>query len=244
MKRLIVILAIIVLFGCDSDDAPDCLKSAGGETTQVYNLPAFDKVTINNEFMVYLTYGAEKNISVTAGENLLSDISLEVINGELIVKNNAGCKWVRSYDFPILEITTDDLHFIEIIGGTKLESANTLLYPSLFMKSKDSNGMVDLDIDMVNFGIDGNEITNYNIEGVATNLNLTFSSGDSRFEGRQLLVENANVVHNGTNDIVINVRASLTGRLGSTGDLIYVGQAPQFVDVNITNRGRLIDGTN
>lgn len=244
MKRLIIILTFVALFGCDSDNAPDCLKSAGSETTQVFDLPEFDKMTINNEFKVYLTYGSEKSISVTTGENLLSDISLEVVNGELIVKNNAGCKWVRSYDFPILEITTDDLDFIEIIGGSEIYSTNTLRFAALFMKSKDSNGLINLDIDMVDFGVDGNEITNYNVEGVATNLNLTFSSGDSRFEGSNLLVTNAIVVHNGSNDMIVNVSESLSGRVGSTGDLIYVGQAPQFVDVNITNRGRLIDGTN
>ncbi|MTI39357.1 head GIN domain-containing protein [Fulvivirga lutimaris] len=244
MKRLIIILAIITLFGCNSDNAPDCLKSAGSEATQVYDLPEFDKMTINNEFKVYLTYGTEKSVSVTAGENLLSDISLEVINGELMVRNNAGCKWVRSYDFPILEITTDDLNLVEIIGGSEFYSTNTLRYPALFMKSKNSNGLINLDIDMLDFGVDGNEITNYYIEGVVTNLNLTFSSGDSRFDGGDLLVINAKVIHNGSNDIIVNVTESLTGSIGSTGDLTYVGQAPQFIDVNITNRGRLVDGTN
>lgn len=244
MKRLIIILTIAALIGCDSDNAPDCLKSAGSETTLVFDLPEFNKMTIYNEFKVYLTYGAEKNISITTGENLLSDITLEVVNGELIVQNNSGCKWVRSYDFPILEITTDDVNFIEIIGGSEIYSTNTLRYPVLFMKSKDSNGVINLDIDMVDFGVDGNEITNYNVEGAATNLNLTFSSGDSRFEGSKLLVRNANIIHNGSNDIIVNVSETLTGIVGSTGDLTYVGRAPQFVDVNITNRGRLIDGTN
>lgn len=244
MKKLIIILTIIVLFGCDSDNSPDCLKSTGNVISKDFDLSDFDMLTINNEFKVYITHGTEQKVKLKIGENLLNDITLEVIDGELIVKNNAGCKWVRSYDFPILEITSNDINFIEIIGGSEVYSVNTLSYPSLFMKSKDSNGMVDLDIAMINFGVDGNEITNYNIEGSVTNLNLTFSSGDSRFEGGKLVAEFATVVHNGSNDIIVNANESLTGSINSTGDLIYVDQQPQTIDVNITNRGRLIDGTN
>lgn len=244
MKRLIIILSLVVLYGCDSDDAPDCLKTSGSTTTKVFDLPNFDRITINNEFKVYITHGDAQEVSVNTGENLFSDIALEVIDGELIVKNNAGCKWVRSYDFPILEITSNNISFIDIIGGSELYSVNTLRFPSLFMKSKDSNGTVDLTIEMESFGIDGNEITNYNVDGTVTNLNITFSSGDSRFDGNNLLATNATVSHNGSNEMIVNVSETLTGSIGSTGDLIYVGQTPQVIDVNINNRGRLIDGTN
>lgn len=244
MKKLIIILTIIALFGCDSDNAPDCLKSTGNVISKDFDLSDFDMLTINNEFKVYITHGTEQKVTLKIGENLLNDITLEVIDGELIVKNNASCKWVRSYDFPILEITSNDINFIEIIGGSVVYSVNTLSYPSLFMKSKGSNGIVDLNIAMINFGVDGNEITNYDIEGSVTNLNLTFSSGDSRFVGGKLIAKFATVIHNGTNDIIVNVNESLTGSINSTGDLTYVDQQPQTIDVNITNRGRLIDGTN
>ncbi len=244
MKKLIAILSIGLFAGCNSENAPDCLKSAGNLTTKSIAIDEFSNLIINNEFNVIITEGPQQAIKVTIGENLIEEIKFDLVNGTLVVSDFISCRWVRSYNYPILEITHPNLSSIEIVGGSIVTSANTLTYPTLTLISKDSNGDFNLNINNNILNIDGNEITNYKLTGQTNLMNFTFSSGDSRFEGVDFQIIDAIVNHNGTNEVIVNVSRKLTARLGSTGDVIYVGQVPQTIEVEENNRGKLINGVN
>jgi hypothetical protein len=243
MKNILIISFLIIFAGCSSVNTPDCLKSTGEEVTQRIELPDFSRLIIYNDFNVKVTEGVQQSISITTGENILKEMSFEVDGGELTIKNNISCKWTRGYDFPTIEIIHPNITFIEVKGGSVVTSTKTLNYPELTLRSKDSNGDFNFDLNCNNLFANANELTNFNLTGSVANLNMTYSSGDGRFNGNNLIVTNANIYHNGTNQIVVNVVNSLTGDIGSTGDLIYINQKPTVINVNITNRGRLIDGT-
>ncbi len=76
------------------------------------------------------------------------------------------------------------------------------------------------------------------ISGTAENLLLESCSGDSRFEGRNLVVQNIQVFHRSSNDMIINPQASVTGEIRSTGNVILVNEPP-IVDVKTFYKGRL-----
>ncbi len=244
MRKLAVIISSLIILACDSDNAPDCLKSAGTNVTKVVDLGEFNQLIINDEFNVIITEGSDQMVSLTTGENLIDEVEFSLNGNVLEIKNTIRCKWVRDYDFPILKITHPNLEFIEIVGGSTITSNGILNYSSLSLKSKDSNGIIRLSLNCENLTIDNNEITNYFMEGSVINLRILFSSGDSRFEGANLSAINADVSHKSSNDIVVNVSNRLGGSIGSTGDLIYVGEPPTEINVTTDNRGRLIDGTN
>ncbi len=244
MRGLAIIILSFIILSCDSENAPDCLKSAGSSITKIVDVGEFNQLIINNEFNVIFTEGPDQSVSLTTGENMIDDIDFSLNSNVLEIKNTISCKWVRDYDFPILEITHPNLEFIEIIGGSTITSNGLLTYSNLSLKSKDSNGVIRLELDTESLNIDNNEITNYFIKGNVTDLKVLFSSGDSRFEGANLNVINADISHKSSNDIIINVNNRLTGTIGSTGDLIYVGEPPAEINVTTDNRGRLIDGTN
>lgn len=243
MNRFIVIISVLFSIGCNSETAPDCLKRTGSIISKEIELDDFNGLLINNEFNVILSQGNEQEIILSAGENLINDITFTVNDDLLEIANNISCRWTRDYNFPTLEITHPDLRTVEIIGGSIITSNGILTYPDMSFKSEDSNGNIRLSVNMENLVIDSNEITNYWVDGSVNNLNLIYSSGNGRFEGAELEVINARVRHNGSNDIIINASESLTGSINSTGDLIYVGQTPAVIEIELTNRGKLVDGT-
>lgn len=243
MKKLLIIISLMAFFGCTSEESPDCFKSSGSQVTKIIELGIFSKLLINNEFNVILIEGPTASVKLTTGENIIDDIQFMINDGLLEIQNTIGCSWVRDYNFPIIEITHPALEYIEIIGGSTVQSQGILSYSNLYLKSKDSNGVFTLELASENVIIENNEITNYFIDGAVTNLTLNYTSGDSRFEGRNLRVSNAFIQHKSSNDIIINVSNELTGSIGSTGDLIYVGEQPALIEVTTNNRGRLIDGT-
>lgn len=244
MRYIILGILGITFLGCDSTDAPDCLKSSGEYITKVIAVDNFNQLIVNNEFNVVLTEGSTQDVKVTIGKNIIDDISFTVNDQILEIKNLVGCKWVRDYDYPLIEITSSDLAKIEIIGGSHVHSNGILNYPDLLVKSKDSNGIIKLDVNSTNLTIDNNEITNYYLSGTVINLSILFTSGDSRFEGTDLIATNALVSHSSSNDIIVNVINELNVTIRSTGDLIYVGQEPLLLNTTILERGCVINGAN
>jgi hypothetical protein len=243
MKKLLTILTLILAFGCN-EDAPNCFKSAGSQVVKTIDLPDFNRLYINNEFNVILTQGVQQNVNIRIGENLFSEVDFVVIDGELIIKDNISCRWVRKYDFPVIEITHPNISEIEITGGSVVSSTNTLNYPSLTLRSKDTNGDYNLNINSNTLTVWNNGISNFAITGNVTDLTVSYTSGDGRFEGANLLTTNASVYHNGTNAITVNVSNELKGNINSTGDLVFVGSIPTYMDVTVNGRGNLINGTN
>ena len=69
MKKLFLII-VILCFACDSEDAPDCLRTNGDITTQHYELAPFTKIRIEDNVNLSLEQGDNQAVRIEAGENL------------------------------------------------------------------------------------------------------------------------------------------------------------------------------
>jgi len=244
MIRILFTISILYLVsGCDSNDAPDCLKSRGETINKVYELESFSELEVNEDFNVIIKQGGQQEVNLITGENLVEDINLEVTSGVLVLTDNNSCRWVRDLDFPTVEITHPYLKSIRQNGGGKISSQGNLSYTELFLISEDSSGDIEMRLTCDKLSISSNELSNFYINGTVNELFVGFYSGDSRFEAENLVSTNAQIIHKGSNDIIVNVSNRLSGQVGATGDLIYVGQAPEQIDIELTNRGNLINGT-
>ena len=77
------------------------------------------------------------------------------------------------------------------------------------------------------------------IDGSVEFLFVGFFSGSGRFESADLIAQNVDVNHRGSNDMVVNPQLTLTGVLRGTGNLISVNEPP-VVDVERLYTGQLI----
>lgn len=84
-----------------------------------------------------------------------------------------------------------------------------------------------------------NNLSFFYLDGPVENLFVGFYSGSGRFEGENLVVQNADIYHRGSNDMVVNPQLSLTGQLLGTGNLISVNEPP-LVDVERIYTGQLL----
>ena len=230
------------LWGCNSSEAPECFRTAGDVVEKTMEIPPFNSLLINDEFTIVISKSTEQHVLLSAPENLIAEINLEVSEGVLTISNLVGCRWVREYDFPTIHIATPDLNYIELTGGSTVLSEGTVSFNSLGFRSIDSNSKVDMSVACSTLAINSNEITNYTFRGTTDELTIFISSGDGRIDVAELTTNQASVMHRSSNDIVVNVTNSLTGNIESLGDLIYVSQEPASIDVTETNRGRLING--
>lgn len=241
MKILYTICFSFLLAGCEP--AGDCLKTSGALTTVNLAVEPFSALEIIAEFNVILQEGPEQQLSLTTGKNLVDDINFEVINEIFIIRNGNSCRWARSYDFPTLTITHPNIRQIRQGGSGLIVSEGVLNYPNLLLVSDDQSGDFKLEVNSNLLTISSNDVSNFYLSGQCDNLNLSFHSGDGRFEGENLTVANAVVSHCGSNDMVIHATKELKGRLCASGNVIFVKTVPELVDVTIMSNGHLINRT-
>jgi len=246
MKNTLKYLIIIILFyGCDSEDAGNCLQTAGNSIQQEFTVSNFNKILINERVELIIKEGIDQKVVVETGENLLNDIDIQVINNELVVINNNTCNFVRDYGLTKVYVTSPNIVKIRNSSELAVRSDGTLTYPSLNLIADDFQsdylnvGDFHISINNTTLRITSNGISNFYIDGQTTNLTVGFFAGDSRFEGKNLIAENVTIIHKSTNDMLVNPQVKIEGDIFSLGDVIAYNQ-PAIVDVTEHYQGKLI----
>lgn len=246
MEKLSYILLIFTLWACDSDSAGDCFQTAGSGVQEFIETPPFSSILVNRDVTLIVEESNEYAVLIETGSNLLNDVSATVVNNQLVLTDNNTCNFVR--DFGITKITVFTPTLTEIRTSTQYEiSSNGILnFESLSLVSESFNmpgtftvGDFRLSVAAENIEIVSNGLSSFFLNGTVNNLSVRFFAGAGRFEGANLMAQNVDIFHRGSNDMIVNPQQSLTGQLVSTGDVIAVNQPPN-VEVEVLFTGQLI----
>lgn len=245
MKKLIYIF-FFVLLACDSENAWDCIQESGRIIEEEFDVDDFERVLVNRDVELVLKQGTEYKVTIETGENLMNDISVEVINNVLQLTDNNTCNYVRDYGITKAYVTAPNIREIRSSSQLDVSSEGVISYDNLQLISEDFNqqglytvGDFRLDVNCANLSIIANNISSFYISGQVNDLFVGFYSGAGRFEGEELLAQHVDVFHRGSNDMIVNPQQTLTGELRGTGDLISVNQPP-MVEVEQFYTGQLM----
>src|SRR5437868_14955643 len=72
-----------------------CFDSEGKVIMVTRNIAAFHQVELIDNINLILTQDTVEQIKIEAGENLQPNISTDVQNGILTIRNNTACNWIR-----------------------------------------------------------------------------------------------------------------------------------------------------
>jgi hypothetical protein len=245
MKKFTCILILILFSSCNNENANDCWQTAGKIIQQEVEVPSFEKILVQKKIELILTQGATQKVIIETGKNLLSDITVEVIDNEIILTNNNECNFFREYGITKIYITSPNITSIRNASELNISSNGTLAYPSLYLRSSGEKqkflavGDWHLSIATENLNIWSNGIANFYLDGTTDNLNINFSDGDTRFEGKNLIAKNIILKQVSSNDMVLFPTESLTGSIHSVGDVISYNKPP-VVSVDQQSVGKLI----
>jgi len=247
MKHLIYILFPIILLSCNGENLPNCFQNSGPIVQQEFEVDTFDKITVFERIELIVKDEPTQKVSVETGEYLMNDIEVKVENGTLILKNNNTCNFIRDYDITKVYVSSPILTVIRNSSGLPVSSEGVLNYSNLSLISEDfnspnvthTNGDFDLQVNCDRINITFNNLSNVFISGNVNNLFIGFYSGDSRFEGANLIAENITIFQRSSNDMIINPQQSLKGEIRGTGDVISRNR-PVIVEVEQLYTGKLI----
>ena len=245
MKKIIYICVFLV-FACNSEDANDCFQTSGSIIQQEVEVSDFERILVNRDIELIISEASDYKVTIETGENLLNDVKAEVIGNRLVLTDGNTCNYVRDYGITKIYVEAPNLTEIRNSSQYEVSSNSTLTYPSLNLISEDYNENVEftvgdfrLVVNSENLNIISNNISSFYIEGTAENLFVGFFAGSGRFEGENLVAQNIEVNHRGSNDMIVNPIQSLTGELRGTGNVIAVNEPP-IVDVERIYTGQLI----
>lgn len=231
---------------CDSDSAFDCIQAAGNTVQIEIEVTSFEKIIVHRDVELIISEGPEFEVTIESGENLINDIEVNVVNGQLELTDNNSCNFVREYGITKVFVTAPNIMEIRNSSQYEVSSVGILNYPDLKLISEDFNALQEftvgdfrLQVNSTSIQIVSNNISSYYISGQSENLNIGFFAGAGRFEGGDLIAQNIDVFHRGSNDMIVNPQQSLTGELRGTGDLISLNQ-PSIVEVHQFYIGQLI----
>ncbi|MCB7482547.1 head GIN domain-containing protein [Christiangramia sediminis] len=247
MKKLIIIFSVLCFLGCDSEDAGDCFQKSGEIVRQEIEVPDFSEIMVYDKIKLFIEQGAEHKVIIESGENLMNEITVEVEEGLLVLKNENVCNLVRDYGITKIYVTTPNLEYLRHAGNIPLESVGRLNFENLWLVSENqaldpeiyTNGDFILDLEVQNLRITNDNYSHFFLTGSVENFDGFFAAGDGRLEARDLVVQNYDLFHRGTNKLIVNPQQSLKADIYSYGDIISINRPPQ---VNVTEhfRGKLI----
>lgn len=247
MKRFILIFSLVLMFGCDSDKALDCIQAAGDIVQTEISVAPFSEIIVFERTQLFIQQGDEQKVVVESGENLLNDIELKVTSNTLSIKNKNSCNLVRDYGLTKVYITSPNISEIRSSTGLSIESIGVLRFQELRLISEDqynedeyhTDGDFIMNLEVDKLQVIANGLSHFFLSGSATNAFFGLYSGDCKIEAASLLVQKLDLYHRSTNDMVVNPQQYIKGEIVSLGNVISKNRPPT-VEVEEMYRGELI----
>jgi hypothetical protein len=246
MKYCINIFVFLALLACDSENANDCFQKAGAVIQQEIEVGNFDKILVNRDVTLVVKESTVPSVLIETGSNLINDVVVKVENNQLILTDNNTCNLVRDFGVTKIIVNTPTLSEIRTSTQYTITSDGVLGFENLTLISENFNipglftvGDFDLRVNSDNITVLSNGLSTFYLNGAVNNLSISYFSGDGRFEGVNLIAQNVEVFHRGSNDMILNPQQSITGSIVATGNVIAKNQPP-IVSVEELFNGRLI----
>ncbi|GAB2527955.1 head GIN domain-containing protein [Rufibacter soli] len=129
MRKLSILLLLLAFVGVAAQ-AQD-VEGNGKFKSETRSVSSFTALSIAGGFEVELTQGTAPSLKLEAEENVLPLIESTVQNGTLTIKMKKGIKNARTLK---VFVTVQDLKKLQLAGGIKLRTTNTLSAPSLALE--------------------------------------------------------------------------------------------------------------
>lgn len=236
-KRMVIYLLVIILFwDCKK---PGCFENAGPVVTVARAASAFHTIKLFDNVNLILTQDSIETIKVRAPKNIEPNITTNIENGILVVRNNTTCKWLRNPSEQIdVLISVRELKHFEYGGSGNVSSSNTILADNITFYSSKGAGNIDIDLQTKTLSaIVEYESADFTFHGRADvcycYANSRGTLGLSDFEVKHLVIGYA-----GVRDVTVSATEAIEVTIYHTGNVYYKGNPPTIL-TTFYSTGRL-----
>lgn len=229
--------------GCNTPNAPDCLKSAGEVTTeerefegQVTSLDLEDLIHLT----VFETEAPNDRIVLRGPVNLLPGIITDFIDGGLHIRNENRCNWVRDLGIRLeAELHTSSLRKMHYSGQGDVLFADTLYRSAFTFENSQGTGDVFLRLNADTASIVVHTgFSETLIEGEVISASL-FNQGVGRMDASRLHAQVISCNNSSINELRVRASLYIYAFIGARGDVYGYG-TPDQLDIERVGRGEFI----
>lgn len=231
----------LLIAGCKKENLCDCVKGSGSSTVEKRELRGFTTLKIEDKVDVYFYQTADSSYEVTveAGKHLLKLIKTNVVNGELQIKNDNKCGFMRSYkkDKIIVHVKAPHLYYITSDATGNFYSATTITDSILEYDIK-SSGNINLDVNCAKVLGHMHGAGDVTLTGF-TSTHYVASTGQSFINAESMVAGYTYIYYNSSGKAKVNVTGQLDAEITGSGNVYYTGN-PGTVSVKTFGKGQLL----
>ena len=237
-----VIFSFLILFNsCKKQNDCDCFKPRGETVTITRSVSSFTTLQTFDKIDVYYIQDTTSNtytVKVVTGKNLASNISTEVSDGVLQIRNNNKCNFVRgSHNEVTVYITAPHVNYFIQDGVGTTYSANTITQDSVTYNIRNSGDIhLNVNVQAVKGSLFG--IGDIYLTGNTQN-HLVNATGECFVNAQDLQTLYCFIVYNSTGQARVNASNELDAVVNYIGDIYYSG-SPSVIHKSGTGKGELI----
>ena len=256
MNKFSILIVLFLMFICvassltlvSCEKPSDCIESTGAIITKDVTVQPFKRIKVYRGIEVIITQGSEYKVEIVAGSHFIDNVEVRQNGDQLIFKDDVSCNWVRAYGTTKILVTTPTLEEVYSKTDRNISSNGSLTFPYMSFIAMDEDGdgeagagtgdfILNVNNDYLN--IANNNVSRFYISGQTNTANFNFYFGDGRIEAGDFTVQNMQVYHRGSNDMIVKPIQSITGKMVSTGNIV-LRNVPPIVQVEELYQGRVI----
>jgi hypothetical protein len=233
-------LVMLLSAGCH-DTFNECLNGKGATITERIGLYPFGNVVVYDNLELTLAQGSTYSMQVTAGENIIPMLGINIKNNTLVLSNESSCPMLKDPWTPIkVIVTAPQFDTLTVNSHAGVYSLFPILQDYFLIRVNESAATVKLDVDckwLAIENIDGTaEVT---ISGRATRTNC-YHAGFGRLNLTGLNSVYMNLGAQSPNDCYVQGGDDyFFVVLRDIGNVYYTND-PQHIELFIEGSGQLI----
>lgn len=223
------------------DTFNECLSGSGKTKTERMGLYPFKNVSVNDNIDLAIKNGNDYSLEITAGENIIPMLGIEIINGTLNLSNKSTCPLLKKpWEALTMILTVPKLDTIFVKSHGQLHSLGTFASKSLMIRITNSPADIDLEIEATHFRIENLSGTaNIKISGQVHSAEC-YHAGFGTIDFTNLRPQYLYLNMNSTNDSEIwGAENYLFASLNNIGNVYYYHE-PVKIEWEINDSGQLI----
>jgi hypothetical protein len=244
--RLFFFFGIIFFFvSCKKQSDRSCFKTTGSLIDKIIPIGSFSQLDLGPNIHYELIQDTANFLEINAGENLVNFITSDIETGNLVIKNNNKCRFLRYKTEKItIKIHFSVLDLIFYHGSELLFSKDTLDFSNLDLtiNANESSGSINLKLKARTIYLNNSNGTpDIELAGTCDFFTIDISANGT-FSAKNLFVKDsiyllyASSLYSELQSSNCKLKAELSG----IGNIGYFG-IPSGILTNYYNSGRLID---
>lgn len=248
MKTKSLIILALAFIACFSS----CKKaplSVGKTVTQTRELPYFHEVSLNDDISLSLVRSDTCYIEITAGENIIDNITTNVNGSTLTIRNTNTLDFIRTFDYEIhatlyyknisdfIYASTGD------VDSRNQYNINDDAYRIYRFEIAGGSGNVNLIVNDCNYFylVYQHGTADVNLRGSNNRFLRVFKRSYGNFNARNFKAQKVDIMSNSTGDCYIWATDTINAEIINLGDIYYKGNPSAIsCDYGENARGRLL----